>query len=199
VAYITPRVKLELGARGDPWPAEEKVIRPYAVEDFPDFFENPDTTVTARTHTQVKKIVLRFGLEADVPEDNSHGSKRRSIASVGSFWRGTASSLADAGVGFRRQTRRMDADGKNYVNSLFKMLHPHGSHPGLSDEDQCPFRLHIVLVTARTFLRRLRQGTQRQHGEIEAIEATAAIRARNGPGRRAHAGFRAVRIPRGVL
>lgn len=46
MAYITPRVKLELGARGDPWPAERKVIRPYASDDFPDYFENPDTTVT---------------------------------------------------------------------------------------------------------------------------------------------------------
>lgn len=46
MAYITPRVKLELGARGDPWPTEEKTIRPYAADDFPDFFENPDTSVT---------------------------------------------------------------------------------------------------------------------------------------------------------
>ncbi|WP_281408906.1 nucleotidyl transferase AbiEii/AbiGii toxin family protein, partial [Mesorhizobium sp. B2-4-15] len=46
MAYITPRVRLELGARGDPWPAEQKVIRPCAAEDFPDFFEDPDTTVT---------------------------------------------------------------------------------------------------------------------------------------------------------
>jgi len=46
MAYITPRVKLELGARGDPWPAEKRGIRSYAAEDFPDFFEDPDTTVT---------------------------------------------------------------------------------------------------------------------------------------------------------
>jgi hypothetical protein len=46
MAYITPRVKLELGARGDPWPAEEKVIRPYAADDYPDFFADPDTSVT---------------------------------------------------------------------------------------------------------------------------------------------------------
>jgi hypothetical protein len=46
MTYITPRVKLELGARGDPWPAVEKVVRPYAAEDFPDFFEAPDATVT---------------------------------------------------------------------------------------------------------------------------------------------------------
>lgn len=46
MAYITPRVKLELGARGDPWPAEQRVIRSYAAEDFPDFFEESEATVT---------------------------------------------------------------------------------------------------------------------------------------------------------
>jgi hypothetical protein len=46
MAYITPRVKLELGARGDPWPTETRVIRPYAADDYPNFFEDPDCTVT---------------------------------------------------------------------------------------------------------------------------------------------------------
>jgi Nucleotidyl transferase AbiEii toxin, Type IV TA system len=46
MGYITPRVKLELGARGDPWPTEAKVIRPYAAEDYPDLFEDPDASVT---------------------------------------------------------------------------------------------------------------------------------------------------------
>ncbi|AYG62249.1 nucleotidyl transferase AbiEii/AbiGii toxin family protein [Rhizobium jaguaris] len=46
MAYITPRVKFELGARGDPWPTEEKVIRPYAADDYSDFFEAPDASVT---------------------------------------------------------------------------------------------------------------------------------------------------------
>ena len=69
--------------------------------------------------------------------------------------------LADASVGFLAPDQgEWTADGKNYVNGLFKMLHTHGSHPGLSDEDHCTFRLHVVLVTARTFLRRLWQGTQ---------------------------------------
>jgi len=45
MGYITPRVKLELGARGDPWPTEQRVIRPYAADDYPDFFEDPDTSV----------------------------------------------------------------------------------------------------------------------------------------------------------
>lgn len=46
MAYITPRVKFEFGARGDPWPTEERVIRPYAADDYPDFFEHPGTSVT---------------------------------------------------------------------------------------------------------------------------------------------------------
>jgi hypothetical protein len=49
-------------------------------------------------------------------------------------------------------------DGKSYIHGLFRMLHTEGSHPGLSDEDRSTFRLHIALVTARTFLRRLKNG-----------------------------------------
>ena len=44
-AYITPRVKLELGARGDPWATEEEIIRPYAADDYATFFDDPDTSV----------------------------------------------------------------------------------------------------------------------------------------------------------
>jgi len=64
-----------------------------------------------------------------------------------------------ASVGFLATDRNeWTQDGKNYVNGLFKMLHTQGSHPGLSDEDHSTFRLHVVLVTARTFLRRLANG-----------------------------------------
>lgn len=45
-------------------------------------------------------------------------------------------------------------DGKNFVNGVFKRLHPAGPHPGLSDEEDCTFRLHMVLIIARYFLRR---------------------------------------------
>lgn len=61
-----------------------------------------------------------------------------------------------AKIGFLASDRNeWTQDGKNYINGLFKMLHTEGSHPGLSDEDHCTFRLHLALVTARTFLRRL--------------------------------------------
>lgn len=67
--------------------------------------------------------------------------------------------LASDAIGFLATDRKeWTADGKNYIEGLFKMLHTDGAHPGLSDEDHCTFRLHIVLVTARTFLRRLHQG-----------------------------------------
>lgn len=51
------------------------------------------------------------------------------------------------------------SQGKNFVNGLFKRLHGSGSHPGLSDEDDATFRLHICLITARVFLKRARTFT----------------------------------------
>jgi hypothetical protein len=46
-------------------------------------------------------------------------------------------------------------EGKNFVNGILKRLHPEGPHPGLSDKEDCTFRLHLVLLTAGLFLRRL--------------------------------------------
>ncbi len=58
--------------------------------------------------------------------------------------------------GFLSSSRNeMTTDGKSFFSGLFKMLHSDGSHPGLSDEDHSTFRLHLVLVTSRTVLRRL--------------------------------------------
>lgn len=45
-------------------------------------------------------------------------------------------------------------DGKGFINGLVKRLHPQGAHPGLSDEEDCTFRLHVVLLTAALLLRR---------------------------------------------
>lgn len=50
------------------------------------------------------------------------------------------------------------SDGKNFLNGLMKRLHPAGGHPGLSDEDDSTFRLHVVLLTARLFLVRFDRG-----------------------------------------
>ena len=44
-----------------------------------------------------------------------------------------------------------------YVQGLWSRMHPEGSHPGLSEEEDATFRLQISLVTARLFLRRFDQ------------------------------------------
>ena len=45
-----------------------------------------------------------------------------------------------------------------FVQALLSRMHPHGGHPGLSEEEDATFRLQISLVTARLFLRRLDRG-----------------------------------------
>lgn len=44
-----------------------------------------------------------------------------------------------------------------YIQGLWSRMHPQGSHPGLSEEEDATFRLQIMLVTARLFLRRFDQ------------------------------------------
>ncbi len=41
-----------------------------------------------------------------------------------------------------------------YIQGLMSRMHPHGGHPGLSEEEDATFRLQITLVTARLMLRR---------------------------------------------
>ena len=46
-AYVRPIVKLEFGARGDPWPAELRTVRPLLADSFPDLFDAPTVQVRA--------------------------------------------------------------------------------------------------------------------------------------------------------
>ena len=48
------------------------------------------------------------------------------------------------------------SDGKNFIEGVFKRLHPNGSHPGLSDEEDSTFRLQLVSLVAWHYLRRLK-------------------------------------------
>jgi hypothetical protein len=48
-----------------------------------------------------------------------------------------------------------DGQGKGFMEGFIRRLHPAGSHPGLSDEEDSTFRLHLVLLVARSLLRRL--------------------------------------------
>ena len=48
-----------------------------------------------------------------------------------------------------------DGQGHGFIEAFFRRLHPAGAHPGLSDEDDSTFRLHLVLLVARNLLRRI--------------------------------------------
>lgn len=50
-----------------------------------------------------------------------------------------------------------DYEEGQYVRALMTRMHPHGGHEGLSEEEDATFRLQIVLITARLFLRRYDQ------------------------------------------
>ena len=41
------------------------------------------------------------------------------------------------------------------ANTSYRRLHSAGAHPGLSDQDDSTFRLHLVLLVARMLLRRI--------------------------------------------
>jgi hypothetical protein len=56
--------------------------------------------------------------------------------------------LADAGFLYRVLNERP------FMEGLFKRLHSNGPHPGLSYDDDCSYRLHMVLLTARMLLTR---------------------------------------------
>lgn len=43
-----------------------------------------------------------------------------------------------------------------FIQSLMSRMHPHGGHPGLSEEDDATFRLQVALITARLLLRRFK-------------------------------------------
>ena len=45
--------------------------------------------------------------------------------------------------------------GTGFIEAFYRRLHPQGAHPGLSDEEDSTFRLHLVLLAARSLLRRL--------------------------------------------
>jgi hypothetical protein len=53
------------------------------------------------------------------------------------------------------QLNEWTGQGTGFLEGFFRRLHPQGAHPGLSDEDDSTFRLHLVLLTSRLLLRRM--------------------------------------------
>jgi hypothetical protein len=48
-------------------------------------------------------------------------------------------------------------NGQGFIEGFIRRLHPEGAHPGLSDEEDSTFRLHLVLLVGRLLLRRVGQ------------------------------------------
>ncbi len=61
--------------------------------------------------------------------------------------------LSKAGF-FKTELNEWADDGKGFIQGFWKRLHPEGSHPGLSEKDDCTFRLHIVIITMHHFAKR---------------------------------------------
>jgi hypothetical protein len=56
---------------------------------------------------------------------------------------------------FLAELNEWNGQGQGFLEGFFRRLHPAGAHPGLSDEDDSTFRLHLVLLVARNLLRRI--------------------------------------------
>jgi hypothetical protein len=55
---------------------------------------------------------------------------------------------------FKAELNEWTDDGKGFLQGFWKRLHPQGSHPGLSEKDDCTYRLHLVIVTMHYILKR---------------------------------------------
>lgn len=58
---------------------------------------------------------------------------------------------------FSRNLNEWDGQGKGFVEAFWRRLHPEGSHPGLSDENDSTFRLQLCLLVGLYYIRRLEQ------------------------------------------
>lgn len=55
---------------------------------------------------------------------------------------------------FYKQLNEWKDNGQGYFETFWSRLHPEGSHPGLSDEDDSVFRLNLVQISTLEVLRR---------------------------------------------
>lgn len=79
LVYVTPTVRLELGARSDHEPAEDQVVRPYLADEFPGTIASPDcpVRVLAAERTFWEKATLLHA-EAHRSEPAKASAERRS-------------------------------------------------------------------------------------------------------------------------
>lgn len=91
--YLRPQVRLEMGARGEHWPEEERTIRPYAAETNERFFNAPACVVRvlAATRTFCEKLTILHGWCHAEPERKLKDRLSRHYYDVARLW--------EAGIG----------------------------------------------------------------------------------------------------
>ena len=87
-AYLRPMVQLELGARGDTWPATEGRVTPYAAELFPAPFKDPTASVRAITaeRTFWEKVTILHALAQQDAEKAKRAKPARHYYDVYRLW-----------------------------------------------------------------------------------------------------------------
>lgn len=51
-----------------------------------------------------------------------------------------------------KRLNEWDGQGKGFMEGFWKRLHPEGPHPGLSDEEDCTFRMQLIVVVMHYLL-----------------------------------------------
>jgi len=144
----------------------------------------PETIELAQTEDELLALLDRYGFTTakghftQAISAHSRGDWAAANAQLRTFVEGMFDSIAEAlepdrtklpntSNGKREYLTRLippflltdlnewEATGKGFVQGFFKRLHPSGSHPGLSDEEDATFRLHLVIIVASHFMRRL--------------------------------------------
>ena len=93
----------------------------------------------AQLRSFVEELFDRIA-EAIVPGNFSSSHERRVALSKAGFLKSELNEWTD--------------DGKGFFQGFWRRLHPQGSHPGLSEKDDCTFRLHIVIVAMHYIVKR---------------------------------------------
>ena len=98
----------------------------------------------AASNSQLRSFVEEFFnriAETIVPGSYSSSKQRRQTFANAGFFQSDLNEWLD--------------DGKGFVQGFWKRLHPQGSHPGLSEKEDSTFRLHLIIVVAHYFGKRL--------------------------------------------
>ncbi len=95
LTYISPIIRLELGARGDVWPVENHTMQPYAADEVPDVLKDPacGITVLAAKRTFWEKATIlhaQYHRQADIPMGDRLSRHYYDLALLGATLHATA-------------------------------------------------------------------------------------------------------------